>query len=188
MGNLNCYFGGSCFRGERRNIHLKSRKSPTSWARIIHFWPHNRVHPINDSEEAPTEAVLEDLPSDRAEKAPPTPKEDATAGENSPPEDSLKDRAEEEASPISKVVSVESENECILESIYDSENKCSTGQMLESTYSSQDEDATDYYFESNEESDQESTSLHMSRYSLLLLLREALGSAVSKEDDMEEET
>ncbi|CAI9179318.1 unnamed protein product [Rangifer tarandus platyrhynchus] len=239
MGNLNCYFGGSCFRDERRNIHLKSRKSPTSWARITHFWPHNRVHPINDSEEAPTEAVLEDLPSDRAEKAPPTPKadgtnnddstcvgttpllmrnladadeeappadlledlpndrtegeipltpkEDATAGENSPPEDSLKDRAEEEASPISKVVSVESENECILESIYDSENECSTGQMLESTYSSQDEDATDYYFESNEESDQESTSLHMSRYSLLLL-REALGSAVSKEDDMEEET
>ncbi|XDC60271.1 hypothetical protein R6Z07M_011453 [Ovis aries] len=243
MGNLNCYFGGSCFRNERRNIHLMSRKSPTSWARIIHFWPHKRVHPINDSEEAPTESLLEDLdlPSDRAdEKAPPTPKvngtndenatcvgttplltgnladadeeappvdlledltddrteeeipltakEDARAGENPPPEDLLKDRAEEEASPISKVVSVESENECILESIYDSGNECNTDKMLDSSWSNQDEDATEYYFESNEESDQESNSLHMSRYPLLLLLREAVGSAVSEEEDREEET
>ncbi|XP_055275718.1 uncharacterized protein LOC129551618 [Moschus berezovskii] len=206
----------------------------------MNFWPHNRVHSLNNSEEAPAEAPLENLPSDRAEeKAPPTPKvdetnnengtcvgttpllmrnladadeeapsadlledltddgteeipltakEDATAGENSLPEDSLKDRAEEEAPPMSKVVSVESEDECILESIYDSENEWNTDQMLESSYSSQDEDATEYHFESNEESDQESNSLHMSRYSLLLLLREALGSAVSEEDDREEET
>ncbi|CAN0568448.1 unnamed protein product [Rangifer tarandus platyrhynchus] len=61
---------------------------------------------------APPADLLEDLPNDRTEgEIPLTPKEDATAGENSPPEDSLKDRAEEEASPISKVVSVESENE-----------------------------------------------------------------------------
>ena len=32
------------------------------------------------------------------------------------------------------------------------------------------------------------SSLQMSRYSLLLLLREALGSAVSEEEDREEET
>ncbi|XFF85651.1 hypothetical protein AB1E18_011870 [Capra hircus] len=189
MGNLNCYFGGSCFRNERRNIHLMSRKSPTSWARIIHFWPHKRVHPINDSEEAPPADLLEDLTDDRTEEEIPlTAKEDARAGENPPPEDLLTDRAEEEASPISKVVSVESENECILESIYDSGNECRADQMLDSSWSNQDEDATEYYFESNEESDQESNSLHMSRYPLLLLLREAVGSAVSEEEDREEET
>ncbi|KAG5202225.1 hypothetical protein JEQ12_003615 [Ovis aries] len=94
-------------------------------------------------EEAPPVDLLEDLTDDRTEEEIPlTAKEDARAGENPPPEDLLKDRAEEEASPISKVVSVESENECILESIYDSGNECNTDKMLDSSWSNQDEDAT----------------------------------------------
>ncbi|KAI4537010.1 hypothetical protein MG293_013213 [Ovis ammon polii] len=155
MGNLNCYFGAPT-ESLLEDLDLPSDRADEKAP------PTPKVNGTNDEnatcvgttplltgnladadEEAPPVDLLEDLTDDRTEEEIPlTAKEDARAGENPPPEDLLKDRAEEEASPISKVVSVESENECILESIYDSGNECNTDKMLDSSWSNQDEDAT----------------------------------------------
>ncbi|XP_077730919.1 uncharacterized protein LOC144299271 isoform X3 [Canis aureus] len=65
MGNLKCCFKGTCGEDETEAAQSTSRKKRF---KKVRFSLHNRVYPISDTEEDPTEGPAEDLPTDEAEE------------------------------------------------------------------------------------------------------------------------
>ncbi|XP_020920227.1 major centromere autoantigen B-like isoform X1 [Sus scrofa] len=154
FGNL-----GSCFRSLRAILFF------TTLAGIIPWWPHNRVHPANEPDEATLDDVVEAGGSEKTE-------EEALAGANEEEvgpgtekvqeEAACIDEAEEEAGPslendeespasdlveqedqlAPKVDGMDDESLCFMESLSDSNHdESDTDSVVESLSSRQDEEA-----------------------------------------------
>ncbi|XP_022265983.1 uncharacterized protein [Canis lupus baileyi] len=97
------HFPGTCGEDETEAAQSTSRKKRF---KKVRFSLHNRVYPISDTEEDPTEGPAEDLPTDEAEeRASSLPEVDAETIQNSPVESLTQEipnsEAEEETSALS---------------------------------------------------------------------------------------